>query len=209
MSFNRHITLAGLLVCLLVCISACSSTAIQDTYYSLAPGQVANATAPVANTREMRLTLARITLPQFLQKQNLVMQKGAHTLVHAKHHFWAEPLEDGIAKVLVQGIIKNSNALQVEINAGRWSADSDCSLRLEFDSFHATQSGQVISAGRFWLQGAKSDSPNIQQFNYSDDLWVDGYAQVVTQLHSSAQKLSSTIVKAIEETGVCAANQAS
>jgi hypothetical protein len=32
---------------------------------------------------------------------------------------------------------------------------------------------------------------------------------VVTQLQSSAQKLSSTIVKAIEETGVCAANQAS
>ena len=104
--------------------------------------------------------------------------------------------------------MKNSSTLQVEINAGRWTAGSNCSLRLEFDSFHATQSGRVISAGRFWLQSAESKNPHIQQFNYSEALLVDGYAQVVRQLHSSLQNLSSTIIDAIKHSEVCSAKEA-
>ncbi len=202
MSIYRNVALAGLLVCL----GACASKGIQDIYYSLAPGGLTSAATQSDHQRETRLILASVTLPQFLQKQNLVMQKGAHTLVHARHHFWAEPLEDGIAKVLVQDIMKSSSALQVEVNAGRWTTGSNCSLRLEFDSFHATQSGRVLSAGRFWLQGADSTSPSVQQFNYSNNLLADGYAQVVTQLHSALQNLSSTIITAIETSGVCRAD---
>ena len=199
MSFTRRIVLA----CLVLCFTACTSKMIPDTYYSLSPGNATGTITPAFNQREYRLTLVRISLPKFLQRQNLVMQKGAHTLVPAQHHFWAEPLEDGIAKVLIQGIMKNSNALLVENNTGRWSRGSDCSLRLEFDSFHATQSGQVLSAGRFWLQGAKASNTFVQPFSYSDDLQQDGYTQVITQLQSSLQKLASSVVTAIEDSGVC------
>jgi len=203
MSIYRCNTVTAVFFGVLFSVSACTSNTIQDTYYSLAPGTAAGSVIPALKQRESRLTLVSITLPKFLQNQNLVMQNGAHTLVPARHHFWAEPLEDGIAKVLVQGITKNASTLQVESNAGRWSAGTNCSLRLEFDSFHATQSGQVISSGRFWLQDTESKSPIVQQFNYSDDLLLDGYAQTVSQLQSSLQVLASAIVSAIEDSGVC------
>lgn len=192
-----------MLIMLSLLHGACTSNLVQDTYYSLSLGKPHYPAEVPEEQRSARLTLTHVTLPRFLDKQNLVMQNGAHTLVSAHHHFWAEPLEDGIAKVLVQEIMHVSKSLRVERNAGRWASKGHCSLRLEFDAFHPTEAGQVISSGRFWLQGSEKDNVVVQTFSYSDNLLRDGYPQVVEQLRASLQNVASTIVTSIEQNHVC------
>jgi len=184
-------------------LGACASNVVQDTYYSLSPGNSEYQASTTDAQRKIRLTIAHITLPKFLQKQNLVMQSGAHTLVAARHHFWAEPLEDGIAKVLAQEIMQASSHLQVERNFGRWTSKSICSIRLEFDAFHPTEAGQILTSGRFWLQGGENESPVIQSFSSKEDLQQDGYSQVVVQLRSSLQHVATGIVTSIEQSRTC------
>ena len=180
----------------IACLAACETNSLQrpDQYYSLVLAnntQRAKLAAPVRHW-----TLVPIRLPEYLKGQNIALQTAPNRIEAARRHFWAEPLDEGIAKVLVADIERLLEDVAIEREAGRWTPVLACRLRVEFAAFHATHGGQVEASGRYWL--AAGETITRQQFDESAPLAADGYAHAVDALRTLLDVLAAQIAAALE-----------
>lgn len=195
-----------LLVFVLPGLMACGSNPVEDHYYSLVLA-ADDAMAP-ARTEETKahLIVGPVLLPEYLNRRGLAMQKDSNQIQTANHHFWAEPLEEAISKVLVRDIANLASGVTVDRDAGRWTDSGDCRLRIEFDKFHATDRSRVVSSGRYWI--SSSDSDLKQEFAVTQTLSADGHANAVAALRRSLGILAAQITDTIESNSQCSDEQA-
>ena len=197
MRWTRHLVLLPLLLGL----TACASNPVEDQYYSLVlaadevPGKVD------AEASHTHIIVGPIQLPEFLERRELAMQISDNEIRTANHHFWAEPLEGAIAKVLVKDTFLLGDALVVDREAGRWTEEGNCRIRLEFDKFHATNRGRVVNSGRYWI--STPDDSVRQEFDLSHSIASDGYSSAVTALRLSLRELAGQIVATIDNSSIC------
>jgi uncharacterized lipoprotein YmbA len=196
----------GFVLIVLLGLTACGSNPVEDHYYSLvlAADDVA---APVSSDEtKAHLIIGPVQLPEFLNRRGLAMQIDANQIQTAGHHFWAEPLDEAISKVLVRDIANLASGVTVDRDAGRWTDSGDCRLRIEFDRFHATDRSRVVSSGRYWI--ASSESIFRQEFAVTESLSADGHAHAVAALRRSLGTLASQITDTIESNSQCSGEQA-
>lgn len=183
-------------------LAACASHSINDTYYSLVLAADKGAAANVDNDANRQLLLGSVVLPDYLDQRGINMQIGSSRIQSANHHFWAEPLGEGIGKVLVQDIASVSRGLAVDRQIGREKFHADCRLGIEFDKFHATDSATVVSSGRFWLSG--NGERVRQEFDLTSPLRADGYGHAVDTLRDTLRSVAEMIGDAIDSSAICA-----
>lgn len=173
-------------------LSACgSSPVVKDRYYSLvlaANGGTATGNDEVTTAS---LIVGPIQLPTYLSGHGLPMQVGPNRIELAHHHFWAEPLNEAIAKVLTRDIAERTEGINVERDSGRISAEEDCRLRVEFDAFHPMSESHVVASGRYWIES--SETSDRQAFSLTRTLTVDGYAHAVDELRGLLELLAEQI----------------
>jgi len=193
-------------VIVLLGLMACGSNPVEDHYYSLVLA-ADDVTAP-AHTDETQahLIVGPIQLPEYLNRRGLAIQIDSNQIQTANHHFWAEPLEEAISKVLVRDIAILASGVTVDRDAGRWTDSGDCRLRIEFDKFHATDRSRVVSSGRYWV--SSSDSDVKQEFEVTQTLSADGHAYAVAALRRSLRTLATQITNTIESNSQCSVEQA-
>jgi uncharacterized lipoprotein YmbA len=163
--------------------------------------------APVrSEERKAQLIVGPIQLPEYLNRRGLAMQIDSNQIQTANHHFWAEPLEEAISKVLVRDIANLASGVTVDRDAGRWTDPGDCRLRIEFDKFHATDRSRVVSSGRYWISSADSDVR--QEFDVTESISADGHAHAVAALRRSLGTLATQITDTIESNSQCSGEQA-
>ncbi len=191
-----------LLVLLAVLVSGCASkgAAVEDRYYSLVLAGGASVQS-AADPTQPQLVIGPIQLPSYLQGRALSMQKGANRIESAHHHFWAEPLDEAIEKVLVGEIGARVEGISVEHDAGRWTAEPTCRIRIEFDALHPTDRATTETRGRFWL--ISTTQSNRVEFDISKRLTDDGYGHAVDKLRESLEALSLSIAQVVRDKDAC------
>jgi len=195
-----------LLVFVLLGLTSCGSQPVEDHYYSLVLA-ADNVIAPVDNEEtKAHLIIGPVQLPEYLNRRGLAMQIDSNQIQTANHHFWAEPLEEAISKVLVRDIANLASGLTVDREAGRWTDSGDCRLRIEFDKFHATDRSRVVSSGRYWVTSSGSNVK--QEFDVTQTLSADGHANAVAALRRSLGTLATQIINTIESNSQCSGEQA-
>lgn len=183
-------------------VAACASQPIDDNYYSLvlAADDANRSDASADATRQ--LLVGPVLLPDYLDRRGIVMQFGSSRVLSANHHFWAEPLDEGIGKVLVQDVAKMNAQLFVDREVGRQTANHDCRLGVEFDKFHATDKATVVSSGRYWLT---SNADRVRrEFDLTQRLSADGYGHAVDALRESLRSVAKLVSQSIDESAICA-----
>ena len=185
-------------------LAGCASNPVEDHYYSLVLAADDAATPDMAVANAM-LIVGPIQLPEYLNKRGLTMQVDSNQVQTANHHFWAEPLDEAISKVLVRDIASRNSNLGVERDAGRWTDAGTCRLRIEFDKFHATNRSSVVSSGRYWV--SSSDSTVKQEFDVTQRLSADGYGPAVAALRESLDDLATQISETITNNSQCSGDE--
>lgn len=191
----------GAALVVLLGLTACASNPVEDHYYSLVLAADAVSATDVMAVAAARLIVGPVQLPEYLDKRGLTIQTGSNQIQTANHHFWAEPLEEAIAKVLVRDIAHLNSGLPVDRDAGRWTGAGDCRLRIEFDKFHATGNARVVSSGRYWV--SNEGSSVRQEFSLSETIAADGYAHAVEALRRSLRVLAEQITGTIDSNSSC------
>ena len=135
------------------------------------------------------------------------MQVGPNRIESANHHFWAEPLDEAIAKVLVRDIAERTDQFVVERESGRWTTEADCRVRLEFDAFHPTHQSEVVASGRYWIVSEGEEERS--EFSFSRRLNADGYANAVNELRSALETLANQIAGGVLASSACSDDAAS
>lgn len=196
---------ASFVVIVLLVLIACGSQPVKDHYYSLVLA-AEDVTAPARiEEANVRLIVGPIQLPEYLKRRGIAIQVDSNEIQTANHHFWAEPLDEAIAKVLVRDITDRASGITVDRDAGRWTGPGDCRLRIEFDKFHATDRGYVVASGRYWFSSSGRDAK--QEFDFTQDLTADGHASAVQALRQSLQTLAAQISDSIDIRSQCAGEE--
>ena len=184
-------------------LAACgSSDTVEDRYYSLVLAAGSGGAGATSDAAQARLIVGPVELPRYLGGRGLSMQVGPNQIETANHHFWAEPLDEAIAKVLVLDIAQRTDDYDVERESGRWNFESDCRLRVEFDAFHPTYDSRVTVSGRYWFANSSGGSVR-EDFNLSGRLTDDGYAHAVDVLRDTLAELADQISGSLPPAAEC------
>jgi hypothetical protein len=84
----------AILLCLILWLAACGSSP-PNNYYLLTP-----ADGPTASGQTPSLGVGPVEIPEYLNRRAMVHSGGGNTLQVSGQERWAEPLEDGIVRVV-------------------------------------------------------------------------------------------------------------
>ncbi len=182
---------AGL--CLLLCLVSCASSP-PSNFYRLTP---AVAHAPGGPTPS--LGIGPVDVPEFLNRNALVYTRGGNQLQLAESERWAEPLDDGITRVLGLNL---SALLQTEtLRFFPWDLRQapDYGVRINILELDARDGQAILVAD--WLLYRPGDgagiTSRISQFSQALPAGELQAAQLPAAYSALLFKLSETIAAAI------------
>lgn len=185
-----------LLPVLLLLAAGCTSSPQQPNYYLLS-----NATAEshrvASGQPSVTIALSRLKLASYLNQTALAFLQGSHQLVFANQHLWAERLQDGVQRVLVDDF--NQLGAQRLIRADDPAAShSDYQLQLQIDQFLPSDGGEVLLSGQYWLlQGGQLQAQ--QAFDLRAPLLQDGYRHSVAVQRQLLGQLAAVLSGAVRQ----------
>lgn len=117
----------------------------------------------------------KVQMARYLAQPGIVLQTGPNQLTAAHYHRWAEPLTEGIRRVL---------AGKVNVNRTLGDAQgSGMTLSMEFYRFHGTHDGNALVAGHWSIFDGQKQQPLYQQsFDLKQPLPQAGYEALVQTL---------------------------
>ena len=134
----RCISLAGLCICLVLC--ACGRS-IPTSYYILESASSAMESGDMPKTS---LRVAPVSVPAYLDRTGLVRHgDGAGNLTVEENHQWAEPLAEGIRRVLQEELAAPLRSRGVHVLANADDSDSDTILHVHVERLDAAKPGMV------------------------------------------------------------------
>ncbi|MCC2616086.1 PqiC family protein [Aestuariibacter halophilus] len=187
------------MLCLVLLLSGCMSQPSAPMRYFVLDEALPH--AEYARTQEHhRLVLQPLRLANYLSQPNLPMRLSSHEVYYSPNHSWAEPLSKGFAKALLHDLNAAMSSPWVALSYRDPAADNDTvQLLVELDHFVATEDGNCIVDGVFWLQSAQGDVLLKRGFHYQDELAQGGFDNAITQLRQSVTRLARDITLALDQ----------
>lgn len=181
------------LAAVVIYLSGCT-TAPTDTHYYLLNSPADSATKSPQATGS-HVVLQSLKLAEYLQSQHIVMQLNSNKLQFSSKHLWAENLQTGIEKALLERLNTLSNTTTY-LNRNQLGDYPAQQLFIEFNHFLITEKSTAIAAGTFWLKDSKQ-TPEIEPFYIELDLSRDGYPHAIDQLRKTLDLLAEKIHRQI------------
>lgn len=185
-------------VCLAVAVLASCGSPPKERFYTLSAAGVAAATA--AEARE-HVVVGPVTLPEVVDRPQLVVRIGANEVAILEQHRWAEPLKSEIPRLIARTLSQLLGASRV--SAYPESASQEAGLRVTIDilRFEAVP-GIEASVDALWsvrrLPGGK---PTTGRSVVSEPIAGEGYDAVVAAYGRALATLSRNIARAIQTLG--------
>ena len=170
---------------------ACSSAAPQTHRYLL-PNEVPAGTARMQ--APLQIGLGRIEVAPYLGAPGLVVETETHQIRPARYHIWAEPLADGLRRLLRAEISKE---LGYDVSAdttqqARW----DHTVDIQIDRLHGTLTGKAVLVAQ-WRIVPKSGDVSAFRFSESRPLPRDGYPGLVEAEIALTRQLARAIAESL------------
>jgi len=130
------LALSGTILLLAACVS---SPPAAVNYYRLSAIQTQSANTLSGDA--LALVIDRIALAEYLSQSGLVLAQGDHQLQVSRTHLWAEGLDRALPRALLVALEQESNAFRIYLDTMDYIPRRDYELRLQVDSFQATDAG--------------------------------------------------------------------
>ena len=163
---------------------------------------VLNATAtPAVSASEatsLRLGVGRISLPELLNRPQIVTRTGANEVRVANFSQWAEPLEKSIPRVLSENLASLTGIDQVFVYP--WPTQMEVDLRVEIVRirFEGNTDGEVSLVARWRLVHARgSEARPLQTSSYTESAASGSTEALVAAMSRTLASLSRDIASAI------------
>ncbi|MCE0494828.1 PqiC family protein [Vibrio salinus] len=172
---NRLVILAfGLL------LTACSSPDEAQIKQYLLPYPVNVSSNSTSEKHGDVYRLKSISVPNYLQKQNIILVNQDGQVYQATHHLWAESIETQLEQ-------NTLTYLATRLPNVQWIAPSQYQitapyLTISLEKFDASQKGHVSIAGYWTLWSQDNKLLNQKRFHYSANMGKDGYVAMTETL---------------------------
>jgi len=176
-------------------LTGCGSSSPINYYVLSSPS-----TSPPAGTSPI-IGVGAVTIPEYLNRENMVFNSEENALFIADSDRWAEPLQKGIQRVLAMNLASLLDTQNIRLHPWARSAAPDYSIGINILRLDANDEEATLAAEWQIIQTAEQQprTRNIKQMSQSfagnepdaDDI-AAAYSVLLFQL-------SETIATAIEE----------
>jgi len=138
---------AGLvLLCWFVVATAACSRSPRVNFYALAPDDKTGIVTP--SVEQYGIAVGPITLPDLVDRSQLVIRVEKNQVEILETHRWAEPLKSQIPRLLADNLGRLLGSDRVSAYGQRFGSEAGYQVLVDFRSFEATNDG--VSVDAFW-----------------------------------------------------------
>lgn len=187
------------LLAVIVWLTGCINTPLPD-YYVLTPEAGANADNVFVSLPELAVGVGPITIPETVNRPNIVTPKDANQLEVAEYHRWSEPLRENISRVVITNL---ADRLGVnKLYAYPWLRTRiDNIARIDVLQMNGSLGSEVYLQVRWQiLTGTKPyELLDTRITEYRRPVGGGGYSSLVAAYSAAYASLSDDIARALVE----------
>ena len=141
----------------------------------------------------------RVAVPAYLVRNSLVMVRAGNQVAYAGSARWAEPLDQGVARMVAEGLNRVARIQATSFTPAAPPGDYVYSVEIQLQRFEGTDTGQVILAARYQVFTASGTEPTASRnFEARRTGWQPGdYAGLARLLSEELMDLSRTIARSL------------
>ncbi len=188
-------------VMLCACFPACSGCASSrpSSFYLLSamaePGDVKHA-FPGAN--EITIGVGPVELPPYVDRPQIVTRSGSNRLHLAEYDRWAEPLKQGVARVLAENLSTVVGTDHIVLFPWKASQTPAYQIVVDVTRFDSTAAGTAVLTARWTvLEKSGQHKPLTRQSDIRRQAESQSYEAMVGAQSWTVAKLSEEIATAI------------
>ncbi|SJZ32702.1 hypothetical protein SAMN02745119_00003 [Trichlorobacter thiogenes] len=165
----------------------------QTTFYTLTP-LVAEATTPRGASPS--IAIASVTLPELVDRPQLVVPDAGTRVAILETQRWAEPLKSALPRLLAENISRLMNSDRV--SAYPQHAANSAEYRLFVDIQRFEQAGNAVVVDALWeIRSAKGAKPVTGRSKLVEPVAAADYEAVVAGYSRAVATLSKEVVQSL------------
>jgi uncharacterized protein len=192
----------AMMICWLVLAGCLGGPSAPTNFYMLSPLSPSQAgTAAATAEGRIRISLATVVVPEYLNRNEIVVNLDNTVYRLAEFNQWAEPLNDNLTRVLAVNL---TNLLQEDSITVFLSSDSSIlpDYRLEVDvvRLDGNLGGQAALVAQWaLLAGEEDDLILMRRLEYQEPATDQTYKGLVLAKSRMVEKLSRDIAAAVKK----------
>lgn len=135
------------------------------------------------------IVLDKITLPDYLKHRGLVYQTSDTNLHISTSHLWAEPVEEGLTKVLSSALADKHISLK---RGDQYFKEESKHVSLHIGDFISTYKGEVVLSGQYTIRST-TDGTSIHSFKFKASLDSDGFSSSIKAMRNTVTQLAQDL----------------
>ena len=176
----------------LILLAGCGRSP-QTTFYTLTP-LVADVSAPRAVGPS--ITIASVTLPELIDRPQLVVPDAGARVAILESQRWAEPLKSAIPRLLADNIARLMNSDRVSAYPQHASLNADYRLFVDIQRFELSGSTVIVDA--LWeIRSAKGAKPLTGRSKMVEPIGSTDYEAVVAGYSRAMANMSREIAQSL------------
>ncbi|HEY5512574.1 MAG TPA: PqiC family protein [Geomonas sp.] len=184
----------GMLAVCLAAVSAGCSRSPRVTFYTLEPGARIEAAAASAVPA---VAVGPVTLPEVVDRPQLVVRVAANRVEILETHRWAEPLKSEIPRLVAENLGRLLGSSRVSTYAQHSGAGADYRVLLDIQRFEASP-GQAVTIEAVWtLRRAAGGAPKTGRSLVREPAGGPGYDPLVAAYGRALLAVSGDLAQAI------------
>ena len=186
-------TVSMLLVCCLLLAAGCSRSP-RTHFYTLTALAPAAATVPQRQTPS--LAVDPVTLPEFVDRPQLVMVGGDNRVDILEMRQWAESLKSAIPRILADNLSRQLGLDRVAAYPQHAGSDADYHLAVDFQRFEATAGSVGLDA--IWTLRPTGSTP-LAGRSRVHEAHGGGYDSIAAAYSRALATVSGEIARALPQ----------
>lgn len=174
----------------------CQSVPPSINTFQLSQGPESN----IVNFDATQLIIERIELVDYLKKNNIIFEHNYGELTATKYQLWAEPINKGIARTLVNTINASQKIIRADSsNFMSCRVKTTCyRVQIFVEKFYPSFDSSVKFSGKYKLY-LNDELLEQQDFNLKENLTIDGYGHAVGSLTLLVDQLGGIIIQRLSQ----------
>lgn len=175
-------------------LAGCSSSPTAN-FYTLGAGA-----APASAATTYRVTVGPVTVPDVVDRPQLVVRAGANRVIIAESHRWAEPLKSEIPRVIAENLSQLLGAKQVSTYSQNAIGDAEYRVVVDIQRFDSAL-GEAVTIDALWSVRRASGEPSAGRSLVTEPAGGGSYDALVAAHSRALAAVSRDIAAAIRSAG--------
>ncbi|MEI7672604.1 MAG: PqiC family protein [Deltaproteobacteria bacterium] len=181
-------------VCWIVVALAGCSRSPRANFYILEPTAKAGVALPAKNAPTV--AIAAITLPEIVDRPQLVVRVDGSRVDILEMHRWAEPLKSGIARLLAENLSRLLGLDHVWLSSQNIASETHYRIFVDIRRFESTADSVTVDS--FWtIRRSTQESQKTGRSQIHEPRGGEGFETLVSAYNRALAAVSNDIARAI------------